>query len=83
MDLTFTLGWQTVITIIFGSLILRLAGRKSLSQMTIAQTVVMLAVGTVLIEPLVGTNLTNTYIVVAIAVVTLIFIEYAEIIFLH
>lgn len=75
----FSLVWKTIITIIFGALILRIAGRKSLSQMTIAQTVVMLAVGTVLIEPLVGTVLTNTYIVVSVAVLTLITIEYAEI----
>lgn len=75
----FSLVWKTVITIIYGALVLRIAGRKSLSQMTIVQTVVMLAVGTVLIEPLVGTELINTYIVVAVAVFTLIAIEYAEI----
>lgn len=80
MDAIFTLSWKTIITIIFGSLLLRLAGRKSLSQMTIAQTIVMLAVGTVLIEPLVGAELANTYIVVAVAVITLIVIEYAEIV---
>lgn len=70
---------KTVSTIIYGALILRIAGRKSLSQMTIAQTIVMLAVGTVLIEPLVGNQLIDTYIIVAVAVFTLIMIEFAEI----
>ncbi|CQR73794.1 hypothetical protein SOV_32960 [Sporomusa ovata DSM 2662] len=75
----FALTWKTILTIIYGTLILRIAGRKSLAQMTIAQTVVMLAVGTVLIEPLVGQELPNTFFVVAIVVGTLILIEYSEI----
>lgn len=79
MDFSYDLIWQTIVTIIYGALVLRIAGRKSLSQMTIAQTVVMLAVGTVLIEPLVGTRLIDTFVVVAVAVFTLIVIEYAEI----
>jgi len=77
--LDFTLTWKTILTIIYGTLLLRIAGRKSLAQMTIAQTVVMLAVGTVLIEPLVGQEITNTFFVVAIVVGTLIVIEYSEI----
>lgn len=79
ITLDFSLVWKTFGTILYGILILRIAGRKSLSQMTIAQTVVMLAVGTVLIEPLVGTEMTNTFVVVGIAIATLIVIEYAEI----
>ncbi len=70
---------KTMATIIYGTLMLRIAGRKSIAQMTIAQTVVMLAIGTVLIEPLVGTVLLNTFFVVGIAVATLIIIEYSEI----
>ena len=70
---------KTVATIIYGSLLLRMAGRKSIAQMTIAQTVVMLAIGTVLIEPLVGSELLNTFFVIAVTVVTLITIEYLEI----
>ncbi|CUH96553.1 putative membrane protein [Propionispora sp. 2/2-37] len=73
------LSWKTILTILYGTLILRVAGRKSLSQMTVAQTVVMLAVGTVLIEPLVGRELSGTFAVVTIAVLTLVLIEYLEI----
>ncbi|AIF49897.1 protein of unknown function DUF421 [Pelosinus sp. UFO1] len=80
IELDFSLGWKTIVTIIYGTLILRIAGRKSLSQMTVAQTVVMLAVGTVLIEPLVGgVELIDTFTLVAISVATLIAIEYSEI----
>lgn len=73
-----SLVWKTIITILYGTLLLRIAGRKSLAQMTVAQTVVMLAVGTVLIEPLVGSELDSTFVVVTLAVFTLIFMEYAE-----
>ncbi len=73
-----SLVWKTIVTILYGTLILRIAGRKSLAQMTVAQTVVMLAVGTVLIEPLVGSELDSTFVVVTLAVFTLIFMEYAE-----
>lgn len=70
---------KIVATILYGSLVLRLAGRKSIAQMTIAHTVVMLAIGTVLIEPLVGTDLPNTFFVIGVTVATLIIIEYFEI----
>ncbi len=75
----YSLIWKTLLTILYGTLILRIAGRKSLAQMTVAQTVVMLAVGTVLIEPLVGSELIDTFVLVAVAVFTLIAIEYSEI----
>ncbi|SFM11747.1 DUF421 domain-containing protein [Pelosinus propionicus] len=78
-SLDFSLIWKTLLTILYGTLILRIAGRKSLAQMTVAQTVVMLAVGTVLIEPLVGSELIDTFVLVAVAVFTLIAIEYSEI----
>lgn len=79
LSISISLIFKTIFTIIYGALILRIAGRKSLSQMTIPQTVVMLAVGTVLIEPLVGNQLTDTFIIVAVAVFTLIMIELIEI----
>lgn len=79
MSFSIPLIFKTIFTIIYGALILRIAGRKSLSQMTIPQTVVMLAVGTVLIEPLVGNQLIDTFIIVAVAVFTLIMIEFIEI----
>ncbi|MPN32201.1 hypothetical protein SDC9_179677 [bioreactor metagenome] len=77
MDINFI--WQTVITFIFGVLALRLAGRKSLSQMTAAETIVMIAVGTILIEPLVGKELWKTFAAVIIVIATLYLLESAQI----
>jgi uncharacterized membrane protein YcaP (DUF421 family) len=70
---------QTVITYIFGVLALRLAGRKSLSQMTAAETVVMIAVGTILIEPLVGREMGKTFAAVIIVIATLYILEILQI----
>lgn len=77
MDINFV--WQTVITYIFGVLALRLAGRKSLSQMTAAETVVMIAVGTILIEPLVGKEMWKTFAAVIIVITTLYMLESLQI----
>lgn len=74
----FSLIWQTVLTFVFGVLALRVAGRKSLAQMTVAETVVMIAVGTILIEPLVGKNIWKTFGAVGIIIITLYILEYMQ-----
>lgn len=74
----FSIIWQTILTFIFGVLALRVAGRKSLAQMTVAETVVMIAVGTVLIEPLVGKDLWKTFGAVAVIITTLYILEYLQ-----
>lgn len=71
----FTLIWQTIFTFVFGIIALRIAGRKSLAQTTVAETVVMIAVGTVLIEPLVGKDMWRTFGAVTIIITTLYILE--------
>ena len=74
----FTLIWQTIFTFIFGIVALRVAGRKSLAQTTVAETVVMIAVGTVLIEPLVGKDIWRTFGAVIVIISTLYLLEYVQ-----
>ncbi|KUP22694.1 hypothetical protein AWJ19_24610 [Paenibacillus sp. DMB5] len=45
--------WKALVLIIFGMLLLRLAGRKSISQMTIPTTIAMISIGTIIVEPIV------------------------------
>jgi hypothetical protein len=47
LDLNFI--WKAVVIVLGGVMILRLAGRKSISQLTVAQTVMMIAVGSLII----------------------------------
>ncbi|MGO4889797.1 DUF421 domain-containing protein [Anaerobacillus sp. MEB173] len=74
MDLHFI--WKAIVIVIGGVLILRLAGRKSISQLTVAQTVMMVAVGSLIIQPVGDRNIWITMIITFLLVLTLIFIEY-------
>ncbi|KXH81887.1 hypothetical protein [Sporosarcina sp. HYO08] len=42
--------WQTALIIVVGTLLLRIAGRKTISQMTLAETILMISIGTLLIS---------------------------------
>ncbi|WP_440119674.1 DUF421 domain-containing protein [Paenibacillus sp. QZ-Y1] len=57
-------------------LILRFAGRKSISQLTVAQTVLMIAVGSLIIQPVGDRNIWITMLITILMVITLIGIEY-------
>jgi uncharacterized membrane protein YcaP (DUF421 family) len=68
--------WKAIVIVIGGVLILRLAGRKSISQLTVAQTVMMIAVGSLIIQPVSDRNIWITMLITFLMVITLIFIEY-------
>lgn len=71
--------WQAILIVFVGTLLLRIAGRKTISQMTLAETVLMISLGTLLIQPVVGKNIWTTFIVGGILVLTLIALEYIQI----
>ncbi|MFG6149865.1 DUF421 domain-containing protein [Halobacillus sp. B23F22_1] len=71
--------WKAILIILVGTFILRIAGRKSISQMTLAQTVIMIAIGSLLIQPVSGRNIWVTFGVGSILVLTLIVIEYSQV----
>ncbi|QPC48091.1 DUF421 domain-containing protein [Mangrovibacillus cuniculi] len=71
--------WKSILIIIAGTLLLRIAGRKSISQMTLAQTVIMIAIGSLLIQPVAGQNIWQTIAVGFILVLTLIGIEILQV----
>nr|WP_025027932.1 DUF421 domain-containing protein [Caldalkalibacillus mannanilyticus] len=68
--------WKAIVIVLGGVLILRLAGRKSISQLTVAQTVMMIAVGSLIIQPVGDRNIWITLIITLLMVLTLILIEY-------
>ncbi|MDZ5710988.1 DUF421 domain-containing protein [Jeotgalibacillus haloalkalitolerans] len=71
--------WKAILIIVAGVLLLRISGRKSISQMTIAQTVIMISIGSLLIQPVSGKNIWTTFGVAALLIGTLVFIEYMQI----
>lgn len=68
--------WKAVVIVFGGVLILRLAGRKSISQLTVAQTVMMVAVGSLIIQPVGDRNIWITMLITLLLVLNLLFIEY-------
>jgi uncharacterized membrane protein YcaP (DUF421 family) len=68
--------WKAIVVVVGGVLILRLAGRKSISQLTVAQTVMMIAVGSLIIQPVGDRNIWITMVITFLMVITLILIEY-------
>ncbi|MBE4907955.1 DUF421 domain-containing protein [Bacillus luteolus] len=75
----FSWVWKAVLIIVAGTFLLRFAGRKSISQMTLAQTVIMIGIGSLLVQPVAGRNIWVTIGVGAVLILTLIAMEYGQI----
>lgn len=74
-----SLLWKAGIIVLGGTLLLRIAGRKSISQMTLAQTVIMVGIGSLLVQPIVGKSVWSTLAVGLTLVVTLVVIEFIQV----
>ncbi|WP_432362321.1 DUF421 domain-containing protein [Sporosarcina sp. UB5] len=72
------LVWQTILIFIVGVFLLRIAGRKSISQMTIPQVIIMISIGTLMIQPITGHGLWRTFGLAAILVLCLIATEFLQ-----
>lgn len=67
---------KSIILVLSGMTLLRIAGRKSISQMTIIQTVVMISIGSIIIQPIIEKSIIRTIVASATFVFTLMLIEY-------
>ncbi|MEH7443681.1 YetF domain-containing protein [Bacillus sp. JJ1122] len=70
--------WKAILIILEGTVLLKMAGRKTISQMTLAETVLKIAIGTLLIQPVVGKNIWITFLVANVLVGTLLVIEFLQ-----
>ncbi|GGH87862.1 uncharacterized membrane protein YcaP (DUF421 family) [Pullulanibacillus pueri] len=70
--------WKAVLIILVGTLLLRIGGRRSISQMTISTTVIMISIGTLLIQPISGKNIWMTFALAGLIILTLIALEYLQ-----
>lgn len=77
MDLN--LIWKAILVVVGGTLLLRIAGRKSISQMSLAQVVIMIGIGSLLVQPIAGESIWSTMFVGFVLVVSLVVIEYLQI----
>lgn len=76
MDLNWI--WQAALIFIVGTSILRIGGRKSISQMTISQTIVMIGLGSLLIEPVAGKGLLITFLAALVLTLLMMITEFIE-----
>ncbi|MCS1351110.1 DUF421 domain-containing protein [Mechercharimyces sp. CAU 1602] len=70
-----------VLIILAGTLLLRVAGRKSISQMTLAQTIIMISLGTLLIQPVSNKDMGTTFAIAASLILTLLAMELGQLLF--
>lgn len=77
VDLEFI--FKSFFLVLTGILLLRIAGRKSISQMTLAQTVIMISIGSIIIQPIIETSVVRTIAATAIFIITLIVIEWVQV----
>lgn len=71
--------WKAIIMVLAGFLILRLAGRKSIAQMTVTTTIVMISIGSIIVQPIIEDSVMKTIITIIIFVITLVLIEYLQV----
>ncbi|WP_066048363.1 DUF421 domain-containing protein [Robertmurraya korlensis] len=71
--------WKAVLIVLVGTFLLRVAGRKSISQMTLAQTVIMIGLGSLLVQPVTGNGLFETFGVGGVLVATLFVMELLQV----
>ncbi|MDC3417753.1 DUF421 domain-containing protein [Aquibacillus salsiterrae] len=77
IDLKFILN--SFLLVFAGIFLLRIAGRKSISQMTLAQTVIMISIGSIIIQPIVETSVARTLIATSIFIISLILVEWLQV----
>ncbi|WP_102347183.1 DUF421 domain-containing protein [Bacillus sp. Marseille-P3661] len=70
--------WKAILLVFTGTILLRIAGRKSISQMTVAQTVIMISIGSIIIRPIAEDSVLKTILVSAIFIGFLILMEYLQ-----
>lgn len=70
--------WKVMVVVLLGTFLLRLSGRKTISEMTLEETVLMISIGTLLIEPVTSSSLWQTFLVGLALVFTLLILEYAQ-----
>ena len=69
---------EVIILLTAGVFLLRLAGRKSISQLTIPQTVIMISIGSLIVQPVADKDLWKTLFSAFIFIFYLVLMEYLQ-----
>ncbi|QUH27625.1 DUF421 domain-containing protein [Vallitalea guaymasensis] len=69
---------KPIVLYVVAIVLLRITGRRSLAQMTIAQTVMVISIGAIIVEPFADKDIIKTIIAASIYIVLLLLFEYLE-----
>lgn len=67
--------WKSVLLVLIGMILLRIAGRKSISQMSVATTVIMISIGTTIVQPIANHELGKAIGSASVFIATLLVVE--------
>lgn len=79
MDLSWHLIWKCIFLVLAGILLLRLSGRKSIAQMNVATTVIMISIGELIAQGIIEKSIWRAIASVALFLAVLVVLEYLEI----
>lgn len=64
---------------IVGFVLLRFSGRKSITQMSIPTTIVMISIGSIIVQPIIEDSIINTIAAVAMFIIVLVVVEWLQV----
>ncbi|CAM2901405.1 DUF421 domain-containing protein [Paenibacillus taichungensis] len=67
--------WKSILLVLIGMFLLRIAGRKSISQMSVATTVIIISIGTTIVQPIANHELGKAIGSAAVFILTLLIVE--------
>ena len=70
---------KVLILITSGVILLRISGRKSISQMTIAQTIVMISIGTLIVQPIADKSVFRAITAAIVFIAFIVLVEWLQI----
>ncbi len=70
--------WKSCVVILGAMVLLRIAGRKSISQMTIPTTVIMISIGTVIVQPIADKSIWMALVAATTFICILLLLEVLE-----
>ncbi|MFC0216022.1 DUF421 domain-containing protein [Paenibacillus chartarius] len=79
MDITWNIIWKCAMTVLTGILLMRLSGRKSIAQMTVATTVIMISIGELLASGIIDNKIWRATAAVGLFLLTLVILEWLEV----
>lgn len=78
MDISWHIVWKSALIVVSGIILLRLSGRKSIAQMTVATTVIMISIGEILAQAIVENKIWRSVVAVGLFLITLMALEWLE-----